>query len=272
MTFSLVSDIITQAYREINVTAIGAAPTANQQSEALSKLNRGIKSVLGMELGETLKDWPAPQPQRTAPFAANYPQAPYPFSMDPVVMPFPIATPADEYVWPYPPKNSRIVWGGNEQTVWFPEAPDNGSRMGLIQGSGAGDRGQGGDVLTLDGNGRYINAPGTDTVEYTFNTVTPFSPVLWIYIADTGVWTPLSDLSLTSSLPFSERYDDYWIIGLAIRIAPSYNKTVSAESLKRFQQMDLKVRAEFRQSSPTVYGSFEFPRALESYIAGRWFY
>lgn len=272
MTFSLVSDIISSAYREANITAIGVAPTPNQNAEALAKLNRGIKSVYGMELGETLADWPSPQPQRTAPFAANYPQAPYPFSMDPVIMPFPIATPGDFYVYPYPPKNSRVVWGGTNQTVWFPEAPDNGSRMGLIQGSGAGDGGQTGNTLILDGNGRYINAAGTATVDYTFNSATPISPVTWVYVSDTGVWTPLIDLTLAGVMPFSERYDDYWIIGLAIRLAPSYNKTIAAESYKRFQQMDIKLKAEFRQTSPTVYGSFEFPRALESYIAGRWFY
>jgi hypothetical protein len=39
-------------------------------------------------------------------------------------------------VYPYPPKNSRIVFAGTRnQTVWFPEQPDDGSRMGLIQGA-----------------------------------------------------------------------------------------------------------------------------------------
>lgn len=272
MTFSLASDIISSAYREANITALGTSPTANQSSEALSKLNRAIKSVYGTELGEPLIDWQAPQPQRTAPVAANYPQAPYPYVNDPVIMPFPAASAADEYVYPYPPKNSRVVWGGDILTVYFSEQPNNGSRMGLVQGSGAGDAGQTGNVLTIDGNGRYIDAPGTTQATFTFNSSTPIDPSFWIYIAETGCWTTLSDLSLTSTMIFPEQFDDYWIIGLALRLAPSYNKTISEESKARFMQMEVKIRTAYRQEQPTIYGSFDFPRSLQSYIAGRWFY
>jgi hypothetical protein len=270
--FSPVWQIIYDAYREANIIEFQQlAPTANQLAEGLNRLNRIIKSVYGFELGEPLVDWQAAWPQRTAPVAANYPQAPYPITNDPSIMPLPIVTQTDLYIYPYPPKNSRIVWGGTAFTLYFPEQPENGSRMSLIQGSGAGDDGQNGNVLTIDANGRQIGAIGTDTVEFTFNTADPVSGD-WIYHADLGLWTPIVDLGITDVMPFPSKWDQFWIAALAIRLAPAYGKSISVETQGVYAVMLDKMRAAFRQSQVTIYGSYEFPRSLQTYIAGRWFY
>lgn len=266
-----VATIIEDAYREANIIAIGSSPTTNQQAEALARLNRYLLGVYGFELGEPLLDWQSPSPQRTAPVAANYPQAPYPQNIDASIMPFPMATEADMLIWPYPPKNSRIVWDGTAATIYMPEQPDNGSRMGLVQGSGADGDGTNGNVLTLDGNGRYLGAAGQSQETFEFSSSTPISGH-WIYIADQGIWQPIAELALVDNMPFPEKYDDLWVTALMIRLAPRYNKTVSADTRLTFTTMLRKIKAEYRQTGTTVYGSFEFPRGLQSFVAGRWFY
>lgn len=272
MSGTLVSQIISDAYREANITALGTSPTTNQNNEALTRLNSIVFGALGFEIGELEYDWLAPAPQRTAQVAANYPQAPYPMGADPTILSFPIASDFDPQVYPYPPKNSRIVWGGNTLKVYFPENPDNGSRMSVVQGSGAGDDGQTGNILTLDGNGKYIGAPGTTQATFTFNAGVPIPSTYWLYISDYGFWRGIATLALTDTLPFPTRFDDYWVTTLMFRLAPRYNKKVSDETVAWMKLMEQKMKQAFRQSQVTVYGSFDFPRSLQSYISGYWYW
>jgi len=258
-----VANIIARAYREANITALGAMPTAAQQNEGLDNLNSFMSLALGQDLGEPLYDWLAPRPQRTAPVAANWPQGPW-GNPDPLTYP-------NVNVTPFPNNNARIVWGGQTQTIYFPENPNNGGRVGLVQGSGKGDHGTPGDVLTLDGNGRYVNAPGTSLLTFTFSNSAPAAGN-WIYVAATGMWVSIGALALTDILLFPPDYDDYWITGLAGRLAPKYNKSLSAETQAAFLLNQTKVRAEFRQPHDTVYGSDNFPNTLQAYNAGRWLF
>lgn len=270
---STVSQIITRAYREPNIVAVGNAPTAAQQSEGVDNLNSFMSTALGMDLGEPLIDWIAPAPQRTAPVAANYPQGPWSWAgvgggLYGVV---------GSNVTPYPPVNSRVVWGGNTLTVYFPEKPANGSRLSLIQGSGLGDSGEPGDVLTLDGNGRYIAMPGSTpnyapTQDFTFTNTGATPAADWIYIAAYGLWFPIGTLTLADNFLFPPDYDDYFVIGLAGRLGPKYNKALSQESQAAFLMSQSKIKSEFAQQHDTVYGAWEYPNTLQSYNAGRWLY
>lgn len=260
------TSLITSAYREGNLIPVGTTPTVNEQTEALERLNRIIFSTFGHEMGEPLMDWNVPQPQRTAPVAANYPQLPYPQGLDADLLTTPFAFDQTSQIFLTPPKNSRIVWGEVTFTVYFPEAPEDGSRMGIVQGSGAGDGGAPGQTLTLDGNGRTIAGSNTLVLP------APLTPTEWMYRADQADWRVVVDMGLTDQCPFPPEFDDLWIVWLAIRLAPRYGKTISPDTdsiglkaLKRFM-------ARYRQSAPTTYGSSEFPRSLQSYISGRWFY
>jgi len=269
---STVATVISRAYREAQITAIGSTPTAAQQSEGVDNLNSFMSTSLGMDLGEPLTDWLAPAPQRTAPVAANFPQGPQSWGS-----PYGSAGLLGVYganVTPYPPNNSRIVWGGTSQTVYFSERPENGSRTSLIQGSGLGDGGNNGDVLTMDGNGRYIGLPGQTppfigTQNFTFSNTAP-AQADWIYVSAYALWMPVGTLALTDNMIFPPEYDDYFIIGLAGRLAPKYNKTLSSESQAAFLMAQSKVKSEFTQKHDTVYGAWEYPNSLQSYNAGRW--
>lgn len=274
---TLAVNIITAAFREGNLIPVGKSPTASQTSEALDKLNRLVMGILGHKMGENLEDWLVPQPQRTAPVSANFPQFPaQPDGFSASIGGFSNA------VYPYPPNNRRIMYGGTVQTVYFPQKPNPGSQMAVVQGSGAGDSGQTGDILTLDGNGRQIQKPadGTfaNTQTFTFSTVMAFAPARWFYRDDLGQWLVVTNLTTgngaayTDSMPYPPEFDDFFVCALAKRLAPSYNKITAKETIETALQAESAFLARYRQPTVTVYGSDNFPRSYQSYIAGQWWW
>lgn len=257
---STAQDSITAAYRELNVTPIGVPPNTAQLTEGLSQLNAFLRIIFGSKMGELLRDWEAPFQQRTAPVAANFPQNPYPLSQDAQFMGLPLSGGAGNMSWPYPPKNSRIVFGATaDTTVYFPEQPDDGSRMGLVLGALAGS----GVTLTLDGNSRLVGGAKTQAL------TTPFTGARWIYRADLGDWRPVANLALTDELPFPEDMDDYINLGLSIRLAPKNDKTVSAETAAAFKAAQTIFEARYTQAGTTVYKASDIPLGYESFLAGQ---
>lgn len=258
--------IITDAYREGNLIPVGSTPTDAEQAEALRALNRFISGVFGEEMGENLVDWPAPLPQRTAPVAANYPQLPYPMGLDGDLLGVPLPTSLSNDFSFYPPKNSRIVFGGVSATLYLPEQPDDGSRMAVVQGSGAGDDGTAGSILTLNGNGRTIE--GANTLELT----DPITPKQWLYRADLGDWIAVTTLAIGDELPFPDDLDDLWICMLAIRLSPRYGKAVQDGTSSTAVRMMKKLKAKYRQAGTTVYKSGDIPNTFQSYASNRWWW
>lgn len=379
------TSIIQAGYREGNLIPPGKQPTTDEQTEALAALQRIVDGIMGFELGESLNDWLVPNPQRTAPVAAKWPQGPFNSLDDPApwAAPGPTSSPN---VWPYPPTNRRIVFGSVTNTVYFPESPLNGSRMGIVQGSGLGDNGvpgtatgaltytalptaatktvtingqvytfqtavavandvllgpsiagslvnlaaainasygngtlygagtvantgvsaaaslavltvtalqsgTGGNsiattttdtnaswgaatlaggttgaILTLDGNGRYIDQGGQQSFQ------TPVPPLTWVFRADLGSWVRTNALSLTDQIPFPSMFDDFFICVLAKRLAPRYNKVLSNETTLTAQNALMNFRAFYRQAQVTTYGSENFPRTDMSYLGGSWWW
>lgn len=253
------TEIIQNAYREGNILPVGTSPGVNETTEALARLNNLIVAVFGTEMGENLVDWLVPSPQRTAPTAANFPQGPQTIFDDSGSL-----AGNSNAVWPYPPKNSRIIYGSVASTVYFPEAPDDGSRMAIVQGSGAGDSGTAGAVLTLDGNGRTIE--GVNTQAYP----SPVTGRSWFYRADLADWRALEPLEAADDMIFPPEFDDLWITMLAIRLAPRYGKVVAAETVAINKSMLSKFSNRYMQSQVTVYGSQNIPNSDQSYLNGNW--
>lgn len=263
---TLASALIQSAHRENNLIPAGSNPTSAEQSEALALLNSLVNGMFGYEMGEELKDWLAPAPQRTAAVAANFPQLPYPLGLDGNLLALPIASGLSAQMYPYPPKNSRIVFGGVTTTVWFPESPDDGSRMGLAQGSGAGDSGAAGQTITLDGNGRTIETSNTKVY------ADPVTARSWLYRADLSDWKAVVDMLIGDDCLFPKELDDLWVTSLNIRISPRFGKAASEETRAVNARMLSKFKARYRQAGTTVYNSNDIPRGLQSYISGRWFW
>lgn len=255
---TIASSLIQTAYRELNVIPVGGTPSSAQQTEGLLRLNNLIRSVYGYEMGENLKDWLAPSTQRTAAQPTTYPQ--FPYACDPM-----LTLSASAFgVAPYPPKNSRIVWGGVTMAVYFPDNPQDGSRMAFVQGTGAGDSGVVGAVLTLNGNGRTIAGSATPP------TITnPGTPRAWLYRADLGDWKLVADLLIGDDCQFPSDFDDFFTTALAMRLAPPYNKVVASETLKTGLVALNRLKARYRQAGITVYGAENYPNSFQSYVSGR---
>lgn len=259
--------IIKGAYREGNLIPVGSTPTTSEQAESLAMLTRLIASVFGEEMGEHLQDWPIPLPQRTAPLAANLPQLPYPMGLDGNLYGVPPAVIANEFAF-YPPKNSRIVFGGLTNRAYFPEAPDDGSRMAIVQGSGAGDSGTVGQVLTLDGNGRTIQGANTQT--FTFASPATAGKA-WLYRADLADWTLVADLAtVNDTIAFPTDLDDLWITMLIKRLAPSYGKVISEQTEQTYTRMMHRLKAKYRQAGTTIYKATDVPNTRQSYAGNPW--
>lgn len=254
---TLVSSIIQDAYREGNLIPVGKDPTDAEQAEGLRRLNTYVKGVFGFTVGEGLDDWPVPSGQRTAPVAANFPQFPYPQSLDAGFYANPLSTDAAQQIFELPPKNSRIVFGGSDgQTVYFPEAPDDGSRMALVAGGSLVDDTQ----IVLDGNGRTIEGSPTLTV------TAPVTPQQWFYRADLGDWKALTELALTDEFPFPEDLDDLFICALAIRLSGRYGKDVPAGTTACFADGLKRLKTRYRQAGTTIFGAQDIPNTNQSFF------
>jgi|SRR5579859_808128 len=261
---STAQDVITGAYRELNLYPIGTPIPTPQLNEGLLRLNGFLRVIFGSKMGELLQDWEVPFQQRTAPVAANYPQNPYPINQDGAFMGLPLSGGSGSLFWPYPPKNSRLLFGGSQNTtVFFPEQPDDGSRMGLIMGALAAP----GVTLTLDGNSRTINGAKTQQI------LMPMTGgQRWIYRADLGDWRPIANVQLSDELPFDEDMDEYFQLALARRLAPGNDKTMSAESLAMLKDAQSAFAARYKQAGTTTYGAGEIPTSYESFLSGRYWW
>jgi hypothetical protein len=87
---TLVSSIITDAYRESNMLPLGKVPTANQTTEALRLYNALIDAIYGGDAGERLTDWPLGNFERD-PNGCDY------------IMPF------SDHRLHHPPINQRLI-------------------------------------------------------------------------------------------------------------------------------------------------------------------
>ena len=160
-----------------------------------------------------------------------------------------------------------IIFGSVTGIIYFPEAPLDGARMALVQGSGAGDSGTVGATITLDGNGRTIE--GQDTYA---GTAPLAAPREWLYRADLADWVAVIPLAQDADIPFPDVLDDLWITMLAMRLAPRYGKSTAVETAKLAGTMMSKFKARYRQAAVTTYGSEQIPNSYESFNTfGSWF-
>lgn len=231
---TLVSSILLQAYRESNLVALGtAALSANQEAEALARLNALIASVLGWEAGENLKQWPVG--------TAGYFDPPASIRRD---------------VWENPPINSTLVLNLTQaETIYLPKCPSDGARIAVqdLRANLATFN------VTLNGNGRLIEAAANLVLNTNSLNRT------WFYRADIGDWRRVSTLVAADEMPFPVEFDDMFIILLAIRLNPRYGRKMDDQTaliLRRAQRMfttryaqaeDLTLNADFANNPIQSY-------------------
>lgn len=217
---TIVQQIITDAYRQSNLLAIGESPSLGQQDEGLRYLNRIVKSVFGNEAGDPLEAFPIGRDNINRP-------AGYPWWND---------VPDNDW---FVPKNIRVMLNiENPVSLYLHPDPDDGTRFAAIDVSNTLST----NNVTVYGNGRLI--------ESGFTTVLNTDGVdrEWFYRADLGNWMRYSPLEVADEFPFPEEFDDFFITLLAIRINPAYGQAIDEQSKFIFERASKQLKARYTQT------------------------
>jgi len=232
MADTTVSEIIVQAFREGNFTAVGETTTSEELSESIPRLRNLISSLLGFELGEAYRDWYVP--------TSLVPEAPLQYPLTPDGSDVTSAVP-----YQYPPQNTRLVVKITEaKTLYFPAMPNDGARMAYVD--------MGSTVtadMTLNGNGRLIE--GSSTIVSNLDGVpsVTFHGRKWMYRADLGNWILLEHLDeATDTVPLPPEFDDLLVCGLAMRLAPRFQVQVDEVISSRYTDMLMRLKKRYKQS------------------------
>lgn len=217
---TLISSIISDAFREGNILPLGKAPTAAQSTEALRLLNNSISFIYGGDAGETLTDWPL------GTFGRESLSIPLDFT---------------ELEINRPSINRRLIATNvAAKTVYLTAYPQDGSRMGIADPFGR----LAAFPVTLDANGRTIEGNATKLL----NINSTFQE--WFYRADLSQWVKLSPLLIGGSLPFPADFDDLFTIMLSMRLNPRYGRQMDPQSAEIYKQGRSRFMAQYVQSQP----------------------
>lgn len=204
---TLVSSIITDAYRETNLTPMAGSPSSAQTTEGLARLNNIILTSLGYEANDQLRELNV---------GGDYDQS--------------------EYLSSWAPDNVRLVLNlSTATTVTLSPKPYDGQRFAIVDVAGNLATYN----LTIDANGRNIE--GGSTVVISTNSTSK----QWMYRADTGNWVVIASLASSDEMPFPSEFDDYFILMLAYRINPRYGQELTTESADRLRSMRSRLRARY---------------------------
>jgi hypothetical protein len=207
---TLVSSIITDAYRESNLIPLSATANANQIAEALRRLNNIVLSTVGYEAGEELNDLT---------IGGDYDQS----------------TELGDYL----PANIRLMLNLTAAKAYdLDPEPYEGQRLAIADVTG--------NLATynvvLSGNGRLIE--GATSLTLNTDDLTR----QWMYRSDTGNWVRIDELVSSDHLPFPSEFDDYFITMLAMRLNPRYGQAVSGETTVALRRSRNQIRARYRNT------------------------
>lgn len=220
---TLVSEIIHDAFRVSNITAVGVDPTTAQQTEALRHLDRIVKGTLSAEIGENLIAFPIGRANISKP--AGYPW-------------YNTVPDGDWFV----PKNTRAMCNLEEPvSLYLHPIPNDGTRFAIK------------DVaenfstynVTIYGNGNQIEGATSVTLS------TDDMEQEWFYRADEGNWVTYAPLATTDTFPFPTEFDDFFIYTLAMRLNPSYGAAIEAQGGEMLNRVTRHMKARYNQSQPT---------------------
>jgi hypothetical protein len=220
---TLVSTIITDAYRQSNLIAVGTTETTAQQTEALRYLSRIVKGVFGAEAGENLEAFPIGSTNINRP--SGYPWW---------------NTVPDDTDW-FVPENIRVMLNLSQSvTLYLHPEPDDGSRFAAIDVAGTLST----NPVTIYGNGRLIE----NAQSITLNTDNANSE--WFYRSDMANWQKYAPIAIDDTFPFPEEFDDYFITMLALRINPSYGAMIDDQSNAMLRKVSRQLKARYRSKIP----------------------
>lgn len=211
------AEVIRAAYREGDLIPIARDPTAQEQAEALPRLQSLLASVLGNEAGEKLESLPIGNNNVSAPL--GYP------AWQPLIS------------W-WAPLNVRLVCNLTGSTpINMNPMPQDGSRLAVQDMSGNFAT----YPLTLVGNGRTIN--GQDSVTLDADGFVGE----WFFRADLGDWRPVTPLTVDDDIPYPIEFDDMFITLLNLRLSPRNGQPMSNETGMALERSRTQFRARYQQ-------------------------
>lgn len=214
---TLVSTIITKAYRQSNIIPIGTTPTVNEAAEGLDLLNNIIRSSIGNEVNDECID-------------------------------INVGGPWDESgLYPaWLPNNARLLLNVSAATTFYLDPlPEDGQRLAVVDILGT----LGTYNIIISGNGRLIE----NAAFFTLNT--NFQTREWMYQAETGNWTRMTPLAASDQMPFPDTFDDYFILALNLRLAPIHNQQIAPENMALLKRGQRNIRARYRNKK-SVYPEY----------------
>lgn len=218
---TLISSIILDGYRESNIIPLAAAPSDNQNTEALRLYNGILNGIYGSDAGELLQNWPLGD-----------------FGRDPNI---PVAPIASRRWLHHPPINSRLI-AVNEDPISIDLTlrPQDGARYAIIDPFGR----LASAPVTLNGNGRTIAGAPSLVLD------TDGMAEEWMYRADLGDWVQITSKALTDENPFPPKFDTMFVILLALRLNPRSGRELSDMSQSIFKQQRTEFLARYLNFQP----------------------
>jgi len=212
---TLISQIITEGYRESNNIAVGDTPNVAEQAEGLNLLNRIVSAMTGTDAGDLFTNF----------FVGNN-------NVNTVTKVNP-----DFFAPGYtPPVNTRIVFNNQQkQTVYMNPSPQDGERFAVSDASNNFSI----YSVTLIGNGATIEGASSKILSI---SGTDFE---YFYNAYSANWARVSPLTLTSIFPFPNDFEDLFIIGLAIRLNPRNGTSLDPQSAATYADLKKKFKARY---------------------------
>jgi len=211
--------IVTKALRENGLIQLGTNPDNDEYSEAVGKLKTLIPSLLGAEGGESFQTLT--------------------FGLSGVTR---TINASDYTSWirsNYIPSNHRILFNHDQaETLYLVSNPQDGARFSVV-----GDFNV--DTLTINANGRSIE----NSSSITLNTADVSRE--WMYRADLGGWSRITDLDDDDELPYPSEFEDLFITLLALRVSPQYGVDIAQGTMSFYNRTLKKFKSRYTQKRET---------------------
>lgn len=216
--------IIVDAYRQSNLIGLGVEPTKSQEDEALRYLNRIVSSVYGNEVGDPLEAVLIGHNNIDRPSG------------------YPWWDPSSDGYW-YLPIDARVMANLSEtgKKIFLNPFPRDGSRFSVVDAS----KNFSTYPLEIVGNGNMIDGAFSVSLD-----VDGFSGD-WMYREDLATWVKSHPLTIFDEMPFPVEFDDFFILLLAFRLNPAYQRTLDPQSVTVLNRAKTQIRARYRQDIMT---------------------
>src|SRR5690606_32387908 len=120
-------------------------------------------------------------------------------------------------------------------------APNNGSRFAITDAS----HNLATNPVTIVGNGNLID--GNHSIVLDEDALN----AEWFYRQDLASWVRYSPLTLFDPFPFPEEFDDFFILMLAFRLNPAYERQLDPQSAVVLDRAKKQLKARYSQTIRT---------------------